>query len=123
MTEPEWRGAGTAVLAASVEAAAAAGCHEYDLLRGDEPYKQDWSSGHRDIYRLVADVGGRGAGASVLAASIDARQRSRPYVHQARAFVERSRSRFLAPGSAPGSARERRRAVGRPIAAGGHRRR
>ncbi len=63
LTEPEWRGAGTAVLAASVEAAAAAGCHEYDLLRGDEPYKQDWSSGHRDVYRLVADVGGRRAGA------------------------------------------------------------
>jgi CelD/BcsL family acetyltransferase involved in cellulose biosynthesis len=95
LTETEWRGAGTAVLAASIEAAAAAGCHEYDLLRGDEPYKQDWSSGHRDIYRLVADVGGRGAGASVLAASIDARQRSRPYVHQAREFVERGRSRFL----------------------------
>jgi CelD/BcsL family acetyltransferase involved in cellulose biosynthesis len=97
LTEPEWRGAGTAVLAASVEAAAAAGCHEYDLLRGDEPYKRHWSSGHRDVYRLVADVGGRRAGASVLAASIDARRRSRPYVHRARALVEHSRSRLVTP--------------------------
>ena len=98
-------GAGTAVLAASVEAAAAAGCHEYDLLRGNEPYKQDWSSGHRDVYRLVADVGGRRAGASVLAASIDARQRSKPYVHQARSFVQRNRSRFLTPAGERGGER------------------
>ncbi|HEY5875709.1 MAG TPA: GNAT family N-acetyltransferase [Ilumatobacteraceae bacterium] len=105
LTDPEWRGAGTAVLAASVEAAAAAGCHEYDLLRGSEPYKQDWSSGHRDVYRLVAEVGGRRAGASLLAASIDARQRSRPYVHRARAFVHRNRSRFLTPAGERGGER------------------
>ena len=96
-TEPEWSGAGTAVLACSVAAAVDAGCHEFDFLRGAEPYKRDWSTGERSIYRLVADVGGRGARASVLAAAIVARQRSRPYVSMGRAFAERERR----PGCTP----------------------
>ena len=95
-TQPEWSGAGTAVLACSVAAAVDSGCHEFDLLRGAEPYKRDWSTGERSIYRLVAEVGGRGARASALATAIVARQRSRPYVDKGRAFAERSNARLHA---------------------------
>jgi len=104
-TEPQWSGAGTAVLACSVAAAVDAGCHEFDFLRGTEPYKREWTTDERSISRLVADVGGRRAGAAVLAASINARRWSSPYVYQARAFARRKRSRFRAPAGEHGGER------------------
>ncbi|MBC9735591.1 GNAT family N-acetyltransferase [Nocardioides marmotae] len=53
-------GAGTALLVRVVEQAAAAGCHEVDLLRGEEAYKAGFASRRRVLTRVRAAHGARG---------------------------------------------------------------
>ncbi len=65
----EWRGAGSVVRADVVEAAAASGRAEYDLLRGDESYKSDWATGHREVVRVRLGVGPMGRAVAAAAAS------------------------------------------------------
>ena len=56
-TEREWRGAGTALRAWILRNAADSGAAEYDLLRGDEPYKADWAGARREVVRVRFGVG------------------------------------------------------------------
>ncbi len=61
-TEREWRGCGSVLRARIIEAVAAQGATEYDLLRGDESYKTEWATDHRELVRCVMGVGlGRAA--------------------------------------------------------------
>lgn len=62
-TEREWRGAGSVLRADIISGAA--DLAEYDLLRGDESYKDEWATGRRRLLRCRFGVG---AGAAVLAA-------------------------------------------------------
>lgn len=80
----DWRGAGSVVKAAAVAAAGARGASEYDLLRGDEPYKADWSTGARGLVRVRFGVGARGR---ALAAALAGWRRAAPAVHRARDAV------------------------------------
>jgi CelD/BcsL family acetyltransferase involved in cellulose biosynthesis len=63
LTEHRWRGAGTVVLAHAVARACEAGCHELDMLRGDEPYKRLWADRSRAVLRLRTGVGALAAAA------------------------------------------------------------
>jgi CelD/BcsL family acetyltransferase involved in cellulose biosynthesis len=56
-TEREWRGAGSWLRAEILGDAARRGLSEYDLLRGDETYKADWSDGRREVLRARFGVG------------------------------------------------------------------
>ncbi|MBV6507781.1 MAG: hypothetical protein JJLCMIEE_00839 [Acidimicrobiales bacterium] len=60
-----WRGAGTALKSHVVEWACKTGRREFDLLRGDEPYKGDWATGRRRLWRVRR---ARGAARPALAA-------------------------------------------------------
>ncbi len=51
-TEREWRGAGSVLRARIVTDALAEGRDEYDLLRGDESYKDEWATGRRWVVRV-----------------------------------------------------------------------
>lgn len=62
-TEREWRGCGSVLRARILEAAAADGALEYDLLRGDESYKEEWATGRREVVRCAMGVGMRGVAA------------------------------------------------------------
>jgi CelD/BcsL family acetyltransferase involved in cellulose biosynthesis len=53
----QWRGAGTVLMAYAVEEAAALGCTELDLLRGDDDYKRLWTDRSRALFRLEAGTG------------------------------------------------------------------
>lgn len=55
----EHAGAGTVLLVELIEDAAAAGCQEVDLLRGDEAYKQHFAREVRPMLALRAAYGGR----------------------------------------------------------------
>jgi SAM-dependent methyltransferase len=57
LTDHEYRGSGSVLKIACIELGIEAGCTEYDLLRGDEPYKSDWADERRDLVRLMAGVG------------------------------------------------------------------
>jgi CelD/BcsL family acetyltransferase involved in cellulose biosynthesis len=65
-TDREWRGGGSVLRAEIIAGAIAEGRVEYDLLRGDEPYKSDWSDGRREVVRCRVGVGPLGR--AVLAA-------------------------------------------------------
>jgi CelD/BcsL family acetyltransferase involved in cellulose biosynthesis len=56
-TEREWRGVGSWLRGEILDDAARRGITEYDLLRGDEPYKADWADGRRDLVRVRFGVG------------------------------------------------------------------
>jgi CelD/BcsL family acetyltransferase involved in cellulose biosynthesis len=85
-TEHQWRGAGSVVKASVIEAAAARGASEYDLLRGDEPYKADWATGRRQLVRVRFGVGPLGR---PLAAGIAAWWRAAPRLEGVRAELAR----------------------------------
>lgn len=53
----QWRGAGTVLRAAVIARACELGLTEYDLLRGDEPYKRDWADSSRPLLHLRAASG------------------------------------------------------------------
>jgi CelD/BcsL family acetyltransferase involved in cellulose biosynthesis len=54
-----WRGCGTYLMLLSVEHAYKRACHEFDLLRGEEAYKEIWASKTRGLVRLQAANGAR----------------------------------------------------------------
>lgn len=81
-TADVWRGAGTMLRAAVVARACRNGLTEYDLLRGDETYKQDWADGQRPLLRLRA---ASGPGATALLVAALARDGLRPVVRRVRA--------------------------------------
>ena len=58
LTDREWRGSGSVLRMAVIDAAVERGDTEYDLLRGDEPYKKEWSNGCRELVRVRLAVGG-----------------------------------------------------------------
>ena len=57
LTDHEWRGSGSVLRTRILEQAIADGATEYDLLRGDEPYKAEWSTGRRELLRCRFGVG------------------------------------------------------------------
>ena len=59
-TEREWRGSGSVLRADILQWACSQGFAEYDLLRGDESYKADWSDTQREVVRCRMGVGPRG---------------------------------------------------------------
>lgn len=59
-TEREWRGSGSVLRADILQWACSQGFAEYDLLRGDESYKADWSDTQREVVRCRIGVGPRG---------------------------------------------------------------
>lgn len=72
LDERQWRGSGSVLQAEMMRAAAAAGCTEFDLLRGGEAYKAAWATGQRDVLRMRIGVGLRAR--AVLTASMRTRQ-------------------------------------------------
>lgn len=78
-TDREWRGAGSVLRARIIADATAAGAAEYDLLRGDEPYKGDWATGRRELVRVHFGTGvlGRAAVAGAALRAQLARRRAR----------------------------------------------
>jgi hypothetical protein len=58
LTDNGWREASTVLLAAAISNACERGFAEVDFLRGDEPYKRNFTSHRRDLLRLqVAKAG------------------------------------------------------------------
>lgn len=84
-TEREWRGCGSVLRADILDWACSEGIEEYDLLRGDEPYKADWSETQRLLLRCRFGVGPLGRGV-VLAAV--ARQRLTGSAARAQSVLE-----------------------------------
>jgi CelD/BcsL family acetyltransferase involved in cellulose biosynthesis len=68
-TEREWRGGGSVLRREIIARAIARGHQEYDLLRGDEPYKSDWSEHRREVVRCRVGIGpvGRAIVATIAA--------------------------------------------------------
>jgi CelD/BcsL family acetyltransferase involved in cellulose biosynthesis len=64
--DPEARAAGSVLLWLAIGHAWRGGAVEYDLLRGSEPYKDDWATGARPVVRIEAAVGPRAARAAWL---------------------------------------------------------
>lgn len=58
-TEHEWRGCGTVLRAKIIETAIGDGLIEYDMLRGDEPYKTEWATSRRRLSSHRLAVGAR----------------------------------------------------------------
>ena len=75
-TDPEHDGAGTALLAHVIGAAADAGLACADLLRGGEGYKSSFVDSVQEVHRLRAGLG-RSGRAAVAAAELAARGRRR----------------------------------------------
>jgi CelD/BcsL family acetyltransferase involved in cellulose biosynthesis len=59
-TAPEHSGAGTVLMGRGVEWACSTGHTEVDFLRGEEPYKEQWSDRRRLVLRLRAGFGPAG---------------------------------------------------------------
>jgi CelD/BcsL family acetyltransferase involved in cellulose biosynthesis len=64
--DPDARAAGSVLLWQAITHAWGTGAVEYDLLRGSEPYKDDWATGSRPVVRIEAAVGPRAARAAWL---------------------------------------------------------
>jgi CelD/BcsL family acetyltransferase involved in cellulose biosynthesis len=69
-----WRGAGTWLMALGARDACERGCHEFDLLRGAEPYKEQWAS---DVRAVVGATVAWGWRARLVAAVLPAARRAR----------------------------------------------
>lgn len=63
LTDHDWRGSGSVLKAAVISHAIESGHTEYDLLRGDEPYKAEWATSRRPLFRVTAGYGPRGRAA------------------------------------------------------------
>lgn len=57
LTDREWRGAGSVLRFEVIASAISESMREFDLLRGGEPYKTEWSTGNRPLRRLREGVG------------------------------------------------------------------
>jgi CelD/BcsL family acetyltransferase involved in cellulose biosynthesis len=73
--EPRWRGAGTLLLFKITEHASARGLTEFDLLRGDEPYKLSFADGQRPVL-IARSSWGLGGKAAATATGMARRARS-----------------------------------------------
>lgn len=87
LTDREYRGSGSVLKAAALRWAAEAGFEEFDLLRGADPYKDDWASGSRRLRRVRTGFGPRGAPA---AAAMNLWKTASPAVHAATAALRGS---------------------------------
>lgn len=72
LDEHDLRGSGTVLKAAVIRDAIDDGATEFDLLRGNEPYKAEWATARRRLLRSLGGVGPRGV---LLAAAIEGRRR------------------------------------------------
>lgn len=90
-TDRDWRGSGSVLKAAIIDWACSERLVEFDLLRGDEPYKADWARERRELVRVRFGVGP--AGRSVVAGAA-AWRRARP-------ALDRIRDRVSPAPSAP----------------------
>lgn len=61
LTDRDYRGSGSVLRYAIIAAAIDRKVTEFDLLRGDEPYKAEWANASRPLMRLRRGVGLRGA--------------------------------------------------------------
>lgn len=59
-TDHDLRGSGSVLRFEAIAASIAAGCTEFDLLRGDEDYKAAWADRRRSLWRLRRGIGPRG---------------------------------------------------------------
>jgi CelD/BcsL family acetyltransferase involved in cellulose biosynthesis len=84
LDERDLRGSGSVLKDAVIAAAIAAGATEYDLLRGDEPYKDEWASARRRLLRARVGYGPRGL-AVAAAANANRRLQERRGARRARA--------------------------------------
>lgn len=57
LTDARWREASTVLLAAAIRDACERGLTEVDFLRGDEPYKRNFTSEQRELIRLRSATG------------------------------------------------------------------
>ena len=57
LTDHDYRGSGSMLKARIIAAAIDAGATEFDLLRGDEPYKTEWADAQRPLVRIQMAVG------------------------------------------------------------------
>jgi CelD/BcsL family acetyltransferase involved in cellulose biosynthesis len=88
----DMRDAGTVLLMEAIRLAIEDGCHEIDLLRGSEPYKDVYARRARKVMRLHAATGARGA--AVLAAMLAGR-RARRELGRIRPALRRQRAAGL----------------------------
>ncbi len=94
-TERDWRGCGTVLRADLIDRIGIEGIDEYDLLRGDEGYKSDWSTGKRGLLRCRFGVGPVGR---PLAAAVNAWVRCQPLLARVRSSLRDLVSRAPWPG-------------------------
>lgn len=57
LTDQEFRGSGSALKAEVLRWAVREGMTEFDLLRGDDRYKDDWATDLREVHRVRTGVG------------------------------------------------------------------
>lgn len=88
------RGSGSALKGAIVEQLIAEGVREYDLLRGGEPYKDQWATGERRLIRVRRGVGPRGL---ALVAAAEANRQLTTVRH--RWAQRRARTRAAVPSN------------------------
>lgn len=79
LTDHEFRGSGSVLKADILRWAAEAGYTEFDLLRGEDPYKEDWALATRTVRRVRTGFGLLGTPA---AASMNQWKRAAPVVQR-----------------------------------------
>lgn len=52
LTDRDWRGSGSVLRMGIIDEVIGSGGTEYDLLRGDESYKQEWATDRRELVRV-----------------------------------------------------------------------
>jgi CelD/BcsL family acetyltransferase involved in cellulose biosynthesis len=67
LADHELRGSGSVLKARILERAIARGATEFDLLRGDETYKVEWSTARRDLVAIRTGVGAAGVALMAVA--------------------------------------------------------
>lgn len=67
LTDHDYRGSGSALKGEVLRWASGRGFTEFDLLRGDEPYKHEWATGTRHVVRARTGVGPRGRAVAAAA--------------------------------------------------------
>lgn len=86
------RGAGSVLMSRVITEGQARGHREFDFLRGQEPYKFDWTDRQRPLVRLFA---ARGAAPRMALAALLARERAKPALRRVRSIL-RSTTRAMA---------------------------
>ena len=99
LTDPRWRDATTALLAAIIDDACDRGITEVDFLRGEESYKGRFTPNHREMFRLVAGNGPVGRlGCVTITAKSRATQAAVRCVRFGRSTVTRWRASLSSVG-------------------------